>query len=304
MVEVVGKPLNDNLKAYIISVLKLCLSFSAFYLVLRKLDFGKLLLYLEGAKITLLLAAVIASHVSLIFSAMRSKLYFKQYGLLLSDKFCIALYYLGTFYNILLPGGIGGDGYRVYLLSKLEHFSKIKSLRVILYERVNGFYVLVLFGLIGLLFSDFISYIPHGKSLTWLAIIFITPCYLFGVKYVLKDKVISAFKAVGFSFFIQLFQIIMVLFIISALSENLDYDMIINFTVLFIISSIVAILPISIGGAGLRELTFLYGLSLVNSDLQEMGVAIALLVFAIYIITGLPGVIFIYNIKKIHSTNS
>ncbi|AIF81999.1 hypothetical protein I862_07225 [endosymbiont of Acanthamoeba sp. UWC8] len=293
--------LSTNLKKYFIIIIKLSVCITAFYLVLGKLDISKLFVYLKNADIALLVVAIIASHLSLILSSLRSKFYFKQYGLTLPVIFTVSLYYLGTFYNILLPGGIGGDGYKVYLLSKLEKFPKLGSLRIILYERVNGFYILVLFGLILVLFSDFLHKIPYLKLLTWLCIILITPCYLLGVKYILRDNIGAALRATIFSFFVQLFQVVMVLLIILALNQSLSYNQIINFIVLFIVASIVAILPISIGGAGLRELTFLYGIGLINPELEEIGVTIALVAFAIYIITSLPGAFFITNIEKTYN---
>lgn len=288
----------NKLSKYLYFIAKLIVCITAFYLTFHKLDIKKLLKYLEGVNVPLLLIAIIFAHLSLITSALRSKYYFQQYGLALSYKFSIILYYLGSFYNIVLPGGIGGDGYKVYLLSKIKGFSKIMSLRIILYERVNGFYILIFFGLIFSLFSNWINSIYYLKWLVVINLILITPSYLVGVQYILRDQIKTAINASYYSIIVQLLQILMFLFALMSLNNQINAEDIINFCILFIISSVIAIFPISIGGAGLRELTFFYGLDFINPHLQSLGVAIALVVFAISVITCSLGVIFSFNVKN------
>jgi hypothetical protein len=41
-------------------------------------------------------------------------------GLKLNPKYNLRLYFLGLFYNVLLPGGIGGDGYKIFM-SEAKH---------------------------------------------------------------------------------------------------------------------------------------------------------------------------------------
>ena len=56
------------------------------------------------------------------------------------------------------------------------------------------------------------------------------------------------------SFLVQISQLISVFFILKALGVD---ELLFRYLFIFLISSIVAMLPISIGGMGLRELTFL-----------------------------------------------
>ncbi len=288
-----------NLKKIFFTTLKLSIAIALIYFTLNKLDIDKLWHYIKEANLVYLMLALLFSSISLTFSAFRSQLYLKEYGLNLSKQYCIALYFVGTFFNIFLPGGIGGDGYKVYLLWKQKHFPKVTAIRIMLYERVNGFYALAFFGLVLALFSDFLNILPYTRQLAWLCILLITPTYLFGVKYILKDKPSIALKAIPYSFIVQLFQLIMFLCIIFSFKQTLSYQTIINFSVLFVIASIVAIIPISIGGIGLRELTFLYGIGVIDSSKQEIGVAIALLVVLIYILTAIPGAVFTNKIQKL-----
>ena len=73
----------------------------------------------------------------------------------------------------------------------------------------------------------------------------------------------------------------------------------VDYTLLFIVASVVAIIPISIGGAGLRELTFLYGVSLLDGLDEEMGVAIAMLSFAMALALGMTGGVFLKFVKSV-----
>ncbi|ETO21160.1 hypothetical protein RFI_16046 [Reticulomyxa filosa] len=259
---------------------------------------NKLWFYLKEASLSCLFVALIVSVISYIFSGLRSQFYFEKYGLKLFKKFAVALYFLGSSFNIVLLGGIGGDGYKIFYLWKLEKFSKIKSLRIIFYERVNGVYVLILFGLIFAFFSDFVHIIPYFTYLMTLGLITVTPAYLLGAKYMIRDKIDIAVGALKFSFFVQLTQYIMYSFIIIGIEPTLSFHTWINFAVLFAISSIVAIIPITIGGAGLRDLTFLYGTQFISTEHKELGIAVCILIFTISSISCLPGVFFIYNINS------
>lgn len=220
-----------------------------------KLGFEEIYKVISSAKLSFLTASLIFSHLSLLSSAYRSRYYFSCYGSYINSEFAIKLYYIGMFYNLLLPGGIGGDGYKVYLIKKIKSFSGIKSFRIILYERVNGFYALCVLGLLLNFMSDFIKLKSYFFEFNLILFFLITPCYIFGIKYVLRDKVEVASLAALYSFVVQILQLMMFIAILYALKTNLTTVELINLSVLFITSSIVAIIPVSIGGIGIRELT-------------------------------------------------
>lgn len=251
------------------------------------------------ANLLLVLLALVLQNASLICSALRSRFYFNSYGLRVRKRFAIAYYYVGTLFNTILPGGISGDGYKVYLLWKLEKFSKLLGLRLMLYERVNGFYVLAFMGLLVLLPSSYIELFPYELPLAIACIILITPCYLFGVKYVMRDKIAIAWGASYYSFFVQLLQVLSALVLVKALITEPTMQQYIDYIVLFIAASIATIIPISVGGAGLRELTFLYGIQLMPVSDVETGVAFAMINFFLYLLTAIPGIPLFYKIGKI-----
>ena len=216
----------------------------------------------------------------------------------MTRAFSVALYFLGMLFNVILPGGISGDGYRVYILWKKEKFKKLLALRIILYERANGFFILVFLGLIFGLYSDFIDITAYAKEFTYLCIVAITPCYFLGAVYVLRDKFSTAVFATVYSLIIQILQVLSCAVLIYAIAPDASVQFYINYIFLFIVASIVIIFPISIGGAGLRELTFLYGMQYLGGDIK-IAVSFAMLMFIIHLLASLLGLPVYFSINNI-----
>lgn len=298
-----NKHLNSLLKKILIISAKIVFIILAFYLIFSKIEFEKFYGYIKSSDPLFLFLSYLMLQASLFFSAMRSRFYFSTFGLNLKRTFSWMLYYVGTFFNVLLPGGISGDGYKVYILWKLEKFPKIKSLRIMLYERVNGFHALVGLGLLFGFHTTIIYEVPYGLYLNIAALILLTPCYLWGVKYVLKDSISTALEASIYSIVVQLLQVFSALFLVRAILPSAESIVYYDLTFLFIAGSIAAIIPISIGGAGLRELTLLYGLSFISYELvKEAGIAFAFMSFALYFLTsiiGLPILLKLNSVKRL-----
>ena len=109
---------NHNTKKTVKLLIQLGLTVLAIYLLLSKVNAHDILTAFQSSNIYYLLLAFIAFNISKIISAIRLNQFFMDIGLKLSQSYNLSLYYLGMFYNLFLPGGIGGDGYKVYLLNK------------------------------------------------------------------------------------------------------------------------------------------------------------------------------------------
>ena len=70
----------------------------------------------------------------------------------------------------------------------------------------------------------------------------------------------------------------------------------IAYLIIFLVSSIVAVVPLTLGGIGSREVTFFYGAQLLGLD-QGISVGVSVLFFLITAIVSLAGVW--YHFKKI-----
>lgn len=281
-------------------------SFSALllYLIFTKVPFNVVARTIKNANPYILAIALFCNIFSLAFSALRSQLYFSYYGLSLKTKDAMSIYYIGSMFNIILPSGIGGDGYKIFLLSKLYHFSKLKSLRTILYERANGLYPLCALSLLILVYTPFYEINIFSKYIINICAVLVTPCYFLGAKYILMDKTEIAFKALPLSFIVQLLQVLSAAFAIYALDTNIGLQDLKSYIGIFLISSIFVILPISIGGVGIREFCFLEGSKLIYMVDTDKSVSIAVVIFMITIFTAILSIpIWIKYTSYIHTNN-
>lgn len=282
-------------------VIKVFFLIAALTFVFKKTDTSQIFQYIKSADPLFLATAVVFLIVAQTVSAFRTKYYFKSAKIALNNNFCIGLYFTGMLFNMILPGGIGGDGYKVYLVSKLSGLSKISAIRILVSERANGLYVLILLSFIFAVFSNAINVIPYGRSIGYLAILIVTPIYFSAVRIILKEQYKTAIGALPYSLVGQVSGIICVCLILLGLGLNASQTSAFNgYIFLFLVSSILSVLPISIGGVGVRELSFMYGAKILNLD-PELGVAIAIIFFAINFICSLNGLIFWHKLERLYN---
>lgn len=258
--------------------------------VLQDIDVEELKRTLLSAKIGWLLFALIAFNASKVLSAIRLNYFFRALGLSLSTQFNLKLYYLGMLYNQFLPGGIGGDGYKVYLLNKWYKTSVKPLISATLLDRVSGVVALgfLAFGL-GLLGQGKEALAPYG-FLLWVALIVAYPAYYLLVHLLFKTfkKVnhITNIQALG----VQSLQVLSAFLILKALGVEAGY---IDYLTLFLLTSVAASLPVSLpGGIGIRELVMVKGAAYLFIN-QTDATALATLFFLISLTSALVGISFL-----------
>jgi uncharacterized membrane protein YbhN (UPF0104 family) len=67
-----------------------------------------------------------------------------------------------------------------------------------------------------------------------------------------------------------------------------------NYLFLFFLSAIMGAIPITLGGIGAREITFLFGANYLGID-ETYAVSLSILFYAASAITALPGIIYTIN---------
>lgn len=268
------------------TTLKFLITLWAVWYVLQHIDIDALLDILKTADPKWLLLAFLAYNASKIASSIRLNYYFREIGVFLSELNALRLYYFGMFYNLFLPGGISGDGYKIYILGKRHNNNYKKLFQTTLLDRISG--LSALFFLAGILFvlSSFGNLYAPLKYLVMIGIILCIP-----VNYLMTKKLFPDFLNIFtpttlYAFAVQLLQILSAVLIIWALPETNAST--IDYLTLFLISSVVAVLPISIGGIGVRELTFLYGFGLIGGD-TTTAVTFSLIFFLITALSSLLG---------------
>jgi uncharacterized protein (TIRG00374 family) len=224
----------------------------------------------------------------------------------------IKQYFIASFFNNILPTALGGDGVRVFLLSECG-ISKSQSVSFILVERLIGFfsYILIAF------FTTFFISIPSQVKgliyfITFVYAALVVSIFYFGwrinedkIRILWLKKVISAFllfrdnrKAIVFAFFVSfLFQITNI-FISYMVSLTFDMEIPFLFFLGFLpLIGLVVMIPISLGGVGLREMAFVYFFSQVGAS-QENSLVISLGTYLTLVLSGLMGA-FLFFFDKV-----
>ena len=278
----------SRVKNQLKTVFKLLLTGLALFLVFRKIDTTQLFQIVKTIQWLWLIPAVVFFAGSKVATAFRLNLYFKNIGLDISERQNWRLYLVGMFYNLFLPGGIGGDGYKVYLLNK-HYKTPVKSLvQASLLDRLAGLVAIVFLLLVLVLKVDLTlltaSQIPW-EPLAGVAALLVFPAFWFLQQLLLKAFLPSFWKANAWSMAGQLAQLVCAWFILKSLGVTGNF---LAYQLVFLLSSIVAVLPLTIGGVGARELVFVYAHTYAGID-EAVAVAFSLIFFLISAAVSLVG---------------
>ena len=277
---------------YVKTTVKILLSFGILGFVLYKIDTRELLNTFERVNLWYLLIAALFFLLSKLMAAYRLNLFLDRTGVRISHAYNIRLYLLGMFYNLFLPGGIGGDGYKIYLLNKQFDVKAKKIFWAILLDRVMG--MLALFCLASLM-GGFLPGLGVLRNYVWILAPLGALAYYLFIRYLFGYLKGIYLITLGQSFLVQLSQVVTAWFIL--LSINVTADMA-GYIFVFLISSIVAALPITIGGIGSREVTFLLGAEMMNLDISN-SIALSLLFYVITAVVSLSGIYYSINTSKL-----
>ena len=281
--------------------LKILCSAGALYLLFYQMDLTRLLSLFHAAQWGWVLIAFLVLNLAQLASALRMRFYFLVEKKDIATRYSIILYYVGMLFNLVLPGGIGGDGYKALVLKRDFKIPIRTSLRLMISNRANGLLFLILIGLgLGSLSKTLHALVPYTQLLLALAAIITLFSYSQLARLLLKEKVETQAQAGVYSFAVQA----LVAICAACLFESLDmsyawghHGHAPDYLMLFMISSFVSVLPVSVGGIGLRELTFFYGTQFLGLN-PEAGVAVALLYFAVNACASLIGLACFIGLKK------
>lgn len=290
----------SRLKRLLKTVLKFAVTAAALYFVIRRIEVSEVIALYRQGNFWPVLLALIAFALSKLVSAYRLNLYFAAIEARISQTVNMRLYLLGMFYNLFLPGGIGGDGYKVYLLQKHGYGSTRKLIGAVLSDRISGMVALAVLALAGFSALDFASLSPNQTifnlqpeilNYTFLLIPFVFLAYYFFIRYVYPYFLRINMITFIYGFGVQLMQAGCAWLLLLALGER-DHHL--AYLVIFLVSSAVAVLPVSVGGVGVRELTFLYGSLLLQVDMN-VAVGISFLFYLITAAVSLSGAWFVFR---------
>lgn len=273
-------------------LLKIIVTAVCIWYVSGKIDFAKAGTALKQANWLYLFPALLFFILSKLLSAIRLNIYFRNIGVELPAAQNTKLYWLGMFYNLFLPGSISGDAYKVILISKKYNVPYRKTTAAVILDRFSGLLglglILAVYGAIVLSDKLLISVIIAGAVLSVALLYFIIRRYL-------RDFIPSFGITLFWGVLVQASQVVCAYLIMAALGIPAHVT---EYIFIFLVSSVVAVLPLTIGGLGLREVVFLEG-SKYFGLVQENSVVISILFYLITLVTSSFGALYIF--RKIFS---
>lgn len=239
-------------------------------------------------------AAVFITLIAMVLMAKRYQLMVAEFaGRRLPVLLMWRYYLIGAFFNIFLPGAIGGDIVRVQKLSKYHDVPLKKATLITLAERLTGMY-----GLVFLLSCSFaVGNVPDGFDylsalpdlVLWLApvlvLLFIPVLKLVAARFHVRFGYPFAIHTIAVLLLAQLGDVTIAWLFASMFDLHLPFT---AFVFIMPIVYVATALPISLGGLGVREGVFAWLMTLYGVDVN-LAVLISLLMYLAKVLVGLIG---------------
>lgn len=272
---------------------KIIFSVGLIVFLILNLEVDKLVLIQSDAFIPFIIAVAITI-VSLGGMAFRWKIMItnflnKQVDLI----FLLRFYFIGMFFNIFLPGAIGGDVVRTQRLSKRCNIKIRDATLVTIAERFSGVYGLLILLSFSFLFMNFPerlnleNYLPIWVfRISPLIVLMGIPVFKFLLsKYRLVSSNFFIVKIITISLLAQLGDVTIAYIFSEYFGLGIPF-----FAFLFIMPLvyIATVLPISLGGLGVREGAF-SGLMILYGADSSIAIMISLLMYLVKVGVGIIG---------------
>ncbi len=276
------------------------------------LDGRQFLRALSAARVEFVVAGLAAYLVGKVLTAIRWALLARPLGFKHSVKELVAYYYIGMFFNLFAPSTLGGDAGKVFYLARgtpdaARAETVARAVISILADRAIG--MAVLFWISAVALAAFPAYAellpPAVRYATYLVAIVPIAAYaafplagrwLVKIRHSLAKKLYdmgnaywrrpdALAAAVLLSLAFHLIQIAIQILIADALAFALPWSYALVF---FPLVDVVAMLPVSISGIGLREGGYLFFLGRLGVG-AERAIACSIVWLAIVVASGLVG---------------
>jgi len=293
-------PQKPDWKKKLVSLLKYPVAVLILVYVLRQTELDKIEAYVRTLPPFWFILALLAFSIAQVFSTLRMNLYYREAGRHIDFWYAMKLCYVGLFYNIILPGGIGGDAYKIFLLKRAANFPVREGIRIQLQTRANGLLVLLLMLYASVLFMPVPWSGLRVLGGVLLCCIVTLTAYMLLSKWLLKESSAMGLRALPYSVGVQSFNVLSMVILWKALGAHGELA---DYVFLFQLAAVAGMIPVTIGGLGIREFTFFKGGELIEWLTGtmvdgELGVTISLLVFVITVASALFGLPWIGRIAK------
>ena len=308
-----------KMKRFLSFALKVAISAGLIVLLLRSVDPSRLrhdLGRLELGRLTLLLFVCWAGQ---LFCAQRWRLFAASLGMNMSYRTAVELYFVGMLFNIGLPSLVGGDVVKALMLSRKTAAPVRLSIASVLQDRAVGLIALLVYGSFAALAAPLRwRGVPlvlfYGAA--WLGIAAVLAVVWQGQRWYRPSSTEgsrlsrllaeaaefhralvtmrlpgagAAAQVIGFS----LLNSALVLWVFQQVSTAAGHTIeLAPFSALFPLITLVSMLPISLGGVGIREWAYVEALGAVGVA-PEAALTISLASSALIIVLDLAGLFFL-----------
>ena len=271
--------------------LQILISAGLLVFVFLNIDLGQVkALAFHPQRAPLLVGAFIAFNASKMVGALRLNIYQRHAAIHLSERDNLRLYYAGMFLNVFLPGGIGGDAYKILVLHRSHTLPLRTVVTTTLADRASGILAL-LFVLCMLLPMLALPWEAATATVFTLAsAAAVVAVFVFGHRWCTRLDMQGVAGVFALGLAVQCLQLLcmgVLLLYVGAPARHYP-----AYLAVFLVSSVAATLPLSIGGLGMREATFLFGVQMIRLD-PTYGVIASSLFFLITVLSSLIGALFL-----------
>lgn len=314
--------MNNLTKRILIIILRISISVALLIFLFRQVDKKGFLEILKTADILLLWLAFLIVIVVYVIALYRWEMLLKGLKVHLSLRRILSSYCGGIFFNLFLPSTIGGDLVRSFDLA--SHSQKPKEvIASVLLDRLSGYVgmvgvailawligfnivkdktvitiILILAALLGFILAVLFNNFLYSKVNNWLHSprgnkLRIALKDLHQEIYYFRHHKKIIVNNLLFSLIIQILCPLVFYFTAKALGANTK---LLYFFIFIPIISAITMLPISIGGLGLRDATTIFFFAKVGLP-KDLSLAMSLINFAFVIIIGfLGGILYVLTL--------
>jgi len=284
--------------------------------LLYKIDIGSSFQLLSFTRVKLLALSLLVYIFGKILCTYKWKILLSSLGKKRDFFQLVKFYFIGMFFSLFMPTNIGGDGVRIYLASSLDDFPDVTS--SVFMERSTGFFALFAIATIASLMTP-LDFNGHPLAI-FIILTFVTFIVLFFIflkpwfynlassllrrcgfttladkvqdmwqvlSFLLKRKKVLAWAMV-YSFIFQL--AVVTINVINAKALGIELPLR-YFFVIIPVTAVIALLPITVNGLGIRESAYVILFAQVGLSPEE-GLSLAVLWLLVLILSALPGAVF------------
>jgi uncharacterized membrane protein YbhN (UPF0104 family) len=206
-------------------------------------------------------------------------------GLPVPAAFNLRLYFQGMFYNLFLPGGVGGDGYKAIVLQQRTRQPLRKVIVALLLDRISGVVALVVLAALFFMMAD-VPVPPVYRAGVAVVLVLAIPAWLAFLYLFFRSSLPVFTPSLGLSLLVQVVQVLQAWVLLAGLQVTEGW---LAYALVFLLSSLATLIPLTVGGLGARELVFVFAAGRLGIS-QEVAVTFSLLFFVINAVSSLPGI--------------